>query len=165
MGWYGNYESPSKVKEEILRELPPESYTILKIASTNYGRHLWIAAENPKTTERFILFFLMNGSRGSYAYKPMDESMGPYEYDCPLALLNLVESSEPVNEYAKNWRAKVRAFHAKKSRAFTAGQKVTIFGEPYTIEKKYNKASWLVRTASGELRKAKTAIIETPEIN
>ena len=62
-------------------------------------------------------------------YKGMSESMGPCNYDCPLAYLDEV----PVaGTYGAEWRTKVRAFHEleTKRRAFAklikVGSKVTL---------------------------------------
>lgn len=38
----------------------------------------------------------------NFAYKDMDESMGPYKYDCPKGILELLSPTE--NEYALEWR-------------------------------------------------------------
>ena len=38
----------------------------------------------------------------NFAYKDMDETCGPYNYDCPKGILDLLTPTE--NEYAKEWR-------------------------------------------------------------
>ena len=38
----------------------------------------------------------------NFSYKDMDETMGPYNYDCPKGILDLLTSTE--SEYAKEWR-------------------------------------------------------------
>ena len=38
----------------------------------------------------------------NFAYKDMDETMGPYKYDCPKGILDLLGPTD--NEYAKEWR-------------------------------------------------------------
>lgn len=63
---------------------------------------------------KWIGISLMQRSAEGWGYKPMDESMGPYYYNCPLTYLD--EASEPVNEYAANWREKVRQFAAEKAK-------------------------------------------------
>ena len=40
----------------------------------------------------------------NFAYKDMDETCGPYKYDCPIGILNLLTPTE--NEYALEWRKK-----------------------------------------------------------
>lgn len=48
----------------------------------------------------------------NFAYKGMDESMGPYKYDCPKGILDLLTPTE--SEYANEWRKKCYEQHAKK---------------------------------------------------
>lgn len=49
----------------------------------------------------------------NFSYKDMDETMGPYNYDCPKGILDLLTPTE--NEYANNWRAACRENLAKKN--------------------------------------------------
>lgn len=49
----------------------------------------------------------------NFAYKDMDETMGPYKYDCPKGILDLLTPTE--NEYVNSWRAACREHHAKKN--------------------------------------------------
>ena len=49
------------------------------------------------------------GSGFNFGYKDMDETCGPYEYKCPLSILNIL--TETDNEYAQGWRAKCRKYH------------------------------------------------------
>lgn len=37
----------------------------------------------------------------------MDESENPCFYNCPKRIMDIIERSQPINEYAKKWRAKV----------------------------------------------------------
>lgn len=48
----------------------------------------------------------------NFAYKDMDESMGPYKYDCPKSILDLLAPTE--NEYANEWRKQCYANLAAK---------------------------------------------------
>ncbi|RRD55752.1 hypothetical protein EII20_13840 [Comamonadaceae bacterium OH2545_COT-014] len=50
---------------------------------------------------------LLECSGGQWGYKPMDESMHPYRYSCPLAFLTLA----PVA--CQEWRDKVRQYHGQ----------------------------------------------------
>ena len=52
-----------------------------------------------------ILF--RNNDRDGFGYKDMCESMGPYESECPEAILDLLTSTD--NAYALKWRARCRA--------------------------------------------------------
>lgn len=48
----------------------------------------------------------------NFAYKGMDESCGPYKYDCPKGILDLLTPTE--NEYAREWRKACYENLAKK---------------------------------------------------
>jgi hypothetical protein len=63
-------------------------------------------------TRRWIGLFLCEHSPQDqgWGYKDIDESMGPYEYDCPLAYVDA--ASAPEGEHAGPWREKVRAHAA-----------------------------------------------------
>ena len=69
--------------------------------------------ENERTT--FGIVFLTSADSKDYynfSYKDMDESMGPYESECPKGILDLLSPTD--NEYAKQWRARCYENIAKK---------------------------------------------------
>lgn len=47
-----------------------------------------------------------------FGYKLMDETEGPYCYDCPVSILNLLTPTD--NETANNWRNQCREYALKK---------------------------------------------------
>ncbi|MEO5599080.1 MAG: hypothetical protein ABIQ66_10725 [Novosphingobium sp.] len=49
----------------------------------------------------------------NFGYKDMSESMGPYEADCPAAILDLLSQTD--NEHALAWREKCRAAIAARA--------------------------------------------------
>lgn len=55
----------------------------------------------------------------NFSYKEMYESAGPYYYDCPKGILDLL--TETDNEYAINWRNKCRENLQKKKDELTKG--------------------------------------------
>jgi len=69
-------------------------------------------------------------NRGYYnfCYKDMDESMGPYMYDCPERILDLLTPTE--YEYAIEWRKKCREYHAVRK---AANKKLTKFNVGDTV--------------------------------
>jgi hypothetical protein len=79
--------------------------------------YLKVETNTPKNqTERFILVCVTHWYRNEYfnfAYKPMEEDMGPMYWDCPLRLFD--DLTEPKTDTAKEWRERVRACHTKKS--------------------------------------------------
>ena len=48
----------------------------------------------------------------NFAYKLMDETVGPYQYDCPKGILDLLTPTE--SKYANEWRQKCYANIAQK---------------------------------------------------
>lgn len=64
-------------------------------------------------------------ANGMWYYKPQDDSVGPVEVDCPLALIDIADSGNPpVNDYAREWRQRVREYHAANKATSTRGLKV-----------------------------------------
>ena len=69
----------------------------------------------PEYSKVFAAIFLTSTDTKDYcnfSYKDMDETMGPYKYDCPKGILDLLTPTD--NECANNWRAKCREQLEKK---------------------------------------------------
>ena len=98
MGWTSC--NSWKTKDDVITEILSDGQFIDK---TLRGNELWTIMQAP-TGEQVIVLFLLSKERGSYAYKVMDEGMGPYYYKCPVSFLDRV----PVASY--EWREKVRAY-------------------------------------------------------
>ena len=115
MGW--SFEICERSRKDYLERITGPGhfgpgYTPLE--SRVVGNHVWQLVRIEAANRTFITLDLIAKERnGGWGYKGMSEDMGPYYYDCPLALLN--KASEPINESAKEWRVKVLAHHAKKS--------------------------------------------------
>lgn len=64
-------------------------------------------------TERWIQCDLLRCDQGSWGYKDMEESMGPYYFSCPLGYLDLV----PIDRYGGNaeWREQVIEHHRRRA--------------------------------------------------
>lgn len=81
---------------------------------------LWVLAPDLKGQVR-IFFFLLKKSDGCWAYKDMDESMGPFYYDVPLDWL------EKALEVSPEWREKVRELHRYRNQIVPEGVQVYAF--------------------------------------
>lgn len=104
------WKSPADVRAAINQET---HLRLLDQAATNRGLHLWSLYETPKG-ERFIqLDLIEKAPDGSYGYKDIDESMGPFYHDCPLRLLRA--AGPTTSKTAQEWRNRVREAH-KRSR-------------------------------------------------
>ncbi len=107
MGWYGIYGAkPKDIVLDVLRDLGD---SVVDHKTTCYGRHLWVLAKLRSTNKSFISLYLIEKRDSEWMYKPMDETMHPYYYDCPLSLLNAAD--EPINESSQRWREKVQYYH------------------------------------------------------
>lgn len=69
--------------------------------------------EQVEQTHRWITCDLVQCYRGDWGYKPLDESMHPYYFSCPLGYLEKV----PLDQYGGNaeWREGVQRYHARQA--------------------------------------------------
>lgn len=115
MGWdYCSRWTTARILREDLNAQRASGVTIVAQKSTSHGRNLWTVYEDAAGL-RFINLDLIGRSRGCYGYKAISEDMGPVEVDCPEAFLAL--AGEPVNEYSRLWRDRVRQHHAGRRAA------------------------------------------------
>lgn len=120
MGWYFSRQTRDQLIRELIRPQESDCACSESIAHTLRGNVLWSVvrvtakqagvldlAEGESTT--FIRCDLLQGSGGEWGHKPLDESMHPYYYSCPLRYLDMapVQSSE--------WRERVHRFHAGRA--------------------------------------------------
>lgn len=92
-------------------------YKTLKSAIVGSTYYAAIEKTNNKTGKKevFAVICLTSVSNDPYynfSYKDMDETMGPYKYDCPSSILKLLTPTE--NKYAKEWREKCNENIKKK---------------------------------------------------
>lgn len=115
MGWYGSYKS-SKADE--VAECSKGA-----LAKSLKGSVLWTVREGTKDNGEKIKFIgcdLIEKHGDNWMHKPLDESMHPYYYSCPLKFLEMAPEACP------EWRAKVREFHARAARKFAVGDTVKL---------------------------------------
>jgi len=67
----------------------------------------YAAMRSTKTNKVWALIVMTDVADGEFGYKDMDETMGPFYYDCPNTILKLLSPTD--NEYAKTWREKCYA--------------------------------------------------------
>lgn len=108
MGWLEGYDWPTKA--DIIRHIcegPCLGARLKVVARAVRGSHLWTVIEQDGDySTRFVCLWLLRKGRDNWAYKDVDESMGPCELDCPLLFLAM--TPEPTSGYAVEWRQKVR---------------------------------------------------------
>ena len=120
MGWYFSPQSRSELIAELIAPQETERASVKVIAHALRGNVLWSVTEvtakvegvhrhlAPGQSLRYIRCDLLERSGGQWGYKPLDESMHPYYYSCPLSYLDLAP------EQSADWRAGVRAYHARR---------------------------------------------------
>ncbi|MGY6272930.1 hypothetical protein ACXIUT_24915 [Achromobacter denitrificans] len=118
MGWYFSHQSRSQVIAKLIEPLETELASVKVIAHTLHGNVLWSVTEvtakvegvhpdlAPGQSLRYIRCDLLERSGGEWGYKPLEESMHPYYYSCPLSYLDMAP------EQSEAWRAGVRTYHA-----------------------------------------------------
>ena len=128
MGWYFSNQSRSELIAELIATQETERASVKVIAHALRGNVLWSVTQVTAKAEGVhrdlapgqslctIRCDLLERSGGQWGYKPLDESMHPYYYSCPLSYLDLAP------EQSAEWRAGVRAYHARRrtSKATTA---------------------------------------------
>ena len=108
MGWTFPYNVRDKKGIVVECTSNDRFNTCLKKAC--YGNQLWTLWHNHEKDVTYIALFLLELHDGSYGYKFIDESMGPYYYKCPLSFLKIA----PVTNLS--WRDDVIDYHANKKK-------------------------------------------------
>ena len=80
-------------------------WSVVELTAKVEGVHRDLA---PGQSLRYIRCDLLERSGNQWGYKPLEESMHPYYYSCPLSYLDLAP------EQSADWRAGVRAYHARR---------------------------------------------------
>lgn len=115
MGWSFAY-SPAFKKADQVAEFRGGGFWAAGIKVLDdavVGNNYWALLERPDGSKTIALNMMKGGGRNSgWGYKGLDETMGPYQYNCPLRLINA--AGEPANENAAEWRNKVREYWANQ---------------------------------------------------
>lgn len=99
---------------------------------------------NPKARDGYI-----------FAYKDMDESCGPHESQCPARILDLL--TEPVNDYAREWRARCQSRLLLTGRKQPQSGDRLIFPEPVRFSDGYEGREFEV------VRKQRAILLQRPD--
>jgi hypothetical protein len=88
-----------------------DTYTWKTLKTSLKENTLWVVREvfikETQETKRYIECILIHYDRKDkcYGHKDMDESMGPYYFDCPLSFLQIATVTN------QEWRNKVIDYH------------------------------------------------------
>ncbi|MDR2128031.1 MAG: hypothetical protein LBP52_03055 [Burkholderiaceae bacterium] len=123
MGWFFSSQSRSDLIHELIQPEETERASVKVIAHALRGNVLWSVVEltakaegvhrhlTPGQSLRYIRCDLLKRSGSEWGYKPLDESMHPYYYSCPLSYLDLAP------QQSRQWRDGVRAYHARRRKS------------------------------------------------
>ena len=120
MGWYFQVNGSRKdIIEECTGNSENDRVKYETLAHRAIGNTLWAVHQSTvKETgvvTRFIGCYLLAKRRGEgYGYKPMDETMGPCQYNCPLSYLEMAQPA-PEGQFVQPWRDSVREYHAEQA--------------------------------------------------
>ena len=112
MGWTSLYKDNNMTVDEFFDKDFKGSNIIF--TTKGYVKNLheyYRAAYNTKTKKHFAFVCLLDFRHidgCNFSYKEMDETMGPNICDCPKEVFDEICKSEPENEWAKEWRMRVR---------------------------------------------------------
>lgn len=130
MGWYYAYgQSRAGLIKELIAPNQTETFSSECIKHCAVGNVLWTVREITYgkgsgiegTKARYIGCDLLHRSRDGWGHKPMEESMGPYYWSCPLAYLEAVpqvtnaEWREGVRKYWVERAARAKARRERKA--------------------------------------------------
>lgn len=105
MGWDYHQETPPYDRRSIIRRHLSKEFEVVKdtvVGTTYYG-----AIREKNTGHVHALVVLTDVDKKdwcNFGMKWMTENCGPYAYDCPKSILDLLSPTD--NEYAKEWRQK-----------------------------------------------------------
>jgi hypothetical protein len=123
MGWMFGWDDRKSLVKHLIEPDPKWGKTV---AHCFVGNDLWAVMEHAPGTwsgddQRFIVLFMLRGGRNQeWGYKDVSEDMGPCQTSCPLKYLEMVPN--PPNKYARDWRERVRAYHARMTRKVQKGE-------------------------------------------
>lgn len=149
MGWlYSILDRASDLHKQILTECGDR---VVDHRTTCFGRRLWVVYRSTSQSHpdrKLIIEFMCNSYKRDgltwWGYKDVDETMGPIDVDCPLSLLD--QCDEPLNEWATDWRARVRLYHERKKEGKSAvaglksGDRFELYGQEYTLTGKRGRS-------------------------
>ena len=157
MGWTEFQDNPALTRAQMIeRELSqpakpdnPRAWGfeyITERGSTVYAIGWHEAPERPRYY--FGLVCLTSRRGGWFGYKDMSEDMGPYRYDAPAKMLDMLDRLAPnPTGHAAEWRAKCREHLARKKarEVWKAGDRIEYAREAYTLKRAAGRCrGWIV---------------------
>lgn len=121
MGWdYQHVTQPINrvelIKKEYTWETETKRYTPIKGVCVNQVVYLAVEETNKQSEEKNV-FAIVAPTRVTrdyfnFGFKSISEDCGPYFYDCPASILDLLTPT--TSDYANKWREECRQQYQKK---------------------------------------------------
>ena len=121
MGWTGEYHDgrPNTAQlNALLADWTKDVNTqiIDRSGWRDFNRRIWLLLDEPGRAhlahQRVIILVLVDYSNNMVMDKDVDETMGPFDLDCPMRLINAADQYPAPSQTATLWRERVRAHHA-----------------------------------------------------
>lgn len=153
MGWWGHKPTHFKNgkvdrKAELIAQAEKwENFTLLK--GSLIGTTWYAAVRDDRTGEVFGMVTLTSIDDGYFMVKEMDETVGPFYYQCPMNILKLLTPTD--NEQANEWRKNCWQYHEEQK-------------DPYLFKNlpEGAKVKWTVASSNwlGDLEKGQVHTLE-----
>ncbi|WP_411688803.1 hypothetical protein [Acinetobacter indicus] len=146
MGFYAIQQNFSNVQEYAEQELKISEANGILLDRAYHGNTVYSLVQIKKDGSKLILVDLVRkGSDGFWGHKPLSESVGPYELDCPERILKQSTCQSPL---AVAWREKCRQKRRDKAETIKTFKLLptgivitTEYGRKLKFMRAYNK-SW-----------------------
>lgn len=136
MGWW--FKQGATKKDIVAEYLKNENL----IDHALVGNNLWMLVQSGEN--KVVCLVLIRAERDyGYGSKDIDETMGPGNVNCPERLID--NATEPLNDYSKNWRTRVREYHEERRNTpkWKAGDRIKWWnGSVFTINHKRGRG-WI----------------------
>ena len=132
MGTFGyNERTLAALVTRRATEIAGDEWEVLALRKTAFAQRCWWLL-GKSDGSRLVVLDLVRRSGPGFTVKTITENEGPVYYDCPLELLT---APEPSNEYARTWRAEVRARanRAAQSASIQIGDTVRIRDRAFRV--------------------------------
>jgi hypothetical protein len=164
MGWTFFHDNRAKPGDILARELSDtnDAGAVWSIVDHATRGREWYAVQRVDKPGADPVFYglvvLFTRKNGEFGYKDMTECMGPYYYNAPARLLNMLDKLAPnAPQSAIDWRAKCRATLADKrkpKRKLAPGSIVefpNVKGQFELIMPNGPRRGWSVRYVGGSM--------------
>lgn len=116
MGWC--FDTWPSSKKEFIENLTKDrmnetgSKKWVTEAQSLRGNKLWVIRREENSGDGYIILYLLASENKCWGYKDIDETMGPFHYNCPLKFLKM--QPNVWNSNSEEWRKKVIQYYEDK---------------------------------------------------